>query len=267
MVSEVSFLVIVPTLNSSGILSRLVDSLKEQTYDNWRLVFIDGNSTKYHSDWLKKCSASDSRIFLEKEENQNRGIYPAMNLGTQFANKKDWVIFLGSDDWFATNFALELIAKEISYKNCLNDSLITIFNSQLLEKRTNKVLRINKNPILKTINKKRLYFYLFFGYMPAHQSACFSYKALQKLMPYSDNYKLAADCDLFFKALNIDKLNIFFIDEVLINIQAGGISSKLIFRRIMEVVLIYKRNFNFYFFIPIIFRYLRKVISRLKNIF
>ena len=103
--------------------------------------------------------------------------------------------------------------------------------------------------------------------MPAHQSACFSYHAIKKLTPYSDRYKLAADCDLFFKILSMDNIDIFFIDEILINIQSGGISSSLIFRRLMEVILIYKRIFNIYFFIPFGLRYFRKIISRLKNIF
>ena len=267
MTSEISFLIIVPTLNSSRILGRLIESLKEQTYENWRLVLIDGNSSKYHQDWLKDNVSSDNRIFLEKEKKGYRGIYPSMNLGTKFVVKSDWVIFLGSDDWFASKYALEIIFRKILNEKYLNGASITIFNSQLLEQKTNKILRFNKIPTLKKINKKSLYFYIFFGYMPAHQSACFSYIALKELIPYSDEYKLAADCNLFLKALNIDKLSIFFIDEVLINIQAGGISSKLIFRRIIEVILIYQRYFVFYFFIPLGLRYLRKVLSRLKNIF
>ena len=66
MTSEISFLIIVPTLNSSRILGRLIESLKEQTYENWRLVLIDGNSSKYHQDWLKDNVSSDNRIFLEQ---------------------------------------------------------------------------------------------------------------------------------------------------------------------------------------------------------
>ena len=267
MPSEISFLIIVPTLNSSRILSRLVKSLKEQTYTKWRLVFVDGISTKYHYDWLKNCVSSDSRIFLEKEKEEYRGIYPSMNLGTEFAVQSDWVIFLGSDDYFNSKFALENILKKILLEKYLNNSSIAIFNSQLLDKKSNKILRFNKVPTLETINKKQLFSYFLLGYMPAHQSACFSYNAIKKLIPYSDNYSLASDCDLFFRALNIDNLNIFFIDEILINIQSGGVSSQQVFRRIMEVILIYKRNFNYYFFIPICLRYLRKLLSRLKSTF
>ena len=44
---------VVPTLNSSDNLSRLIISLKEQTYSNWRVLFIDGGSNKYNLDKLK----------------------------------------------------------------------------------------------------------------------------------------------------------------------------------------------------------------------
>ena len=47
MINEISFLIIVPTFNSSDILHRLVKSVSEQTYRNWRLVFIDANSSKF----------------------------------------------------------------------------------------------------------------------------------------------------------------------------------------------------------------------------
>ena len=49
MINEISFLIIVPTFNSSDILKRLVESVNEQTYQSWRLVFIDANSSKVHN--------------------------------------------------------------------------------------------------------------------------------------------------------------------------------------------------------------------------
>ena len=64
MVNEISFLIIVPTFNSTDILHRLVKSVREQTYRKWRLVFIDANSSKVHNNWLNKCISKDSRFLL-----------------------------------------------------------------------------------------------------------------------------------------------------------------------------------------------------------
>ena len=267
MISEISFLIIVPTFNSSDILYRLVKSVSEQTFRNWRLVFIDANSSKIHHDWLKNCISRDSRFLLIKENKKYKGIYPSMTLGTQLARKSDWLIFLGSDDWFNNKDSLEIIADNIKSKKSINGNIITLFNTQFLQERTCKLLRFNRVPYLrKSINQKLLYDLTFFGYMPPHQSACFSYGLIKKIMPYSRKYKLAADSDLFLKSFAIKNLKIIFIDELLINIQAGGISSKFLFKRVKEVVGIYMDNFSFYFFIPLICRYVRRFFSRLRNI-
>lgn len=37
-----SLLVVVPTLNSHALLPRLLDSLQQQIWPHWRLLFIDG---------------------------------------------------------------------------------------------------------------------------------------------------------------------------------------------------------------------------------
>ena len=267
MINEISFLIIVPTFNSSDILKRLVESVNEQTYQSWRLVFIDANSSKVHNDWLKKCISRDSRFLLKKETKKYKGIYPSMTLGTQLALKSDWLIFLGSDDWFNNKYSLEIIANKIKSKQSKNGNIITLFNTQFLEERTYKLLRFNRVPsIRKRINQKKLNDLTFFGYMPPHQSACFSYCLIKKIMPYSRKYKLAADSDLFLKTFSIKDLKIIFIDELLINIQAGGLSSKFLFKRVREVIKIYIENFSFYFFIPLLCRYMRRFISRLRNI-
>ena len=53
--TKVSFLMIVPTLNSYKELDKLVTSLKSQTYKQWRTVFIDGDSSSDHKEWINSC--------------------------------------------------------------------------------------------------------------------------------------------------------------------------------------------------------------------
>ena len=50
-----------------------------------------------------------------------------MSYGAGFANKNDWVIFLGSDDWFSSNNSLSSIAKEIAHNtNQIKQKLIIL---------------------------------------------------------------------------------------------------------------------------------------------
>ena len=37
--------IIIPTLNTFQILPKLIDSLKIQTWQKWKLLFVDGDST------------------------------------------------------------------------------------------------------------------------------------------------------------------------------------------------------------------------------
>ena len=55
-------LIVVPTLNSYILLPKLVDSLKTQTNGNWEVLFVDGNSSKKHRDWLAKVCKEDIRF-------------------------------------------------------------------------------------------------------------------------------------------------------------------------------------------------------------
>ena len=61
-------LIAVPTLNSWRILPNLVNSLKIQTNSKWKLLLIDGNSSKEHLNYLQKISNEDKRISFIKQK-------------------------------------------------------------------------------------------------------------------------------------------------------------------------------------------------------
>ena len=161
-----------------------------------------------------------------------------MSYGFKFASKDDWIIFVGSDDWFTSPNSLKRVAVRISNSKKYNLDLL-ISQTKFVERDKGKTLRVNRVPNIQYANKSILSKLMFFGYMPIHQSACFSYKTLSKIGPYSENYYLAADSDLFFRLLSLKRVNLLFLDETFISIQSGGISHQRLFRRLKEVILIY----------------------------
>ena len=59
------FFIIIPTLNSYESLPKLINSLNLQTYKNWRVLFVDGNSKKNHRIYLKNlCSENPNFDFI-----------------------------------------------------------------------------------------------------------------------------------------------------------------------------------------------------------
>ena len=115
-----TFFFVVPTLNSSDNLSRLIISLKEQTYSNWRVLFIDGGSDKYNLDKLINFCNNHDKFNWKKQTDNPNGIYGAMNEGFVESKENEWLIFWGSDD-FASNY---LILEKIN--NFLSDNYIEI---------------------------------------------------------------------------------------------------------------------------------------------
>ena len=71
---DVKFLFIIPTLNSSVNLETLLNSLRCQTYKNWRILFVDGNSKTKHQKWLEKACSKDNRLSWVEQEGEKEYI-------------------------------------------------------------------------------------------------------------------------------------------------------------------------------------------------
>tara|TARA_Y100001933_G_scaffold262956_1_gene322569 strand:- start:348 stop:1166 length:819 start_codon:yes stop_codon:yes gene_type:complete len=264
---KISFLFIIPTLNSYTKLPKLVNSLTNQIHKDWRCIFVDGNSTKKHKKWIKNLCDKDKRFVKINEDSSKRGIYNAMNKGYEFAKDKEWIIFLGSDDWFSSNQCLLNLSHNISenYKNEIN---LIISNADFINAKNKKVTRSQKVKLSKLVNQKNFYYYLLFGNMPFHQSICFSKKILEILMPYSNEFYLASDADLIIRLSMCKKLkNILFLNKKIINISTGGISSRYFLKRTYEVFKIYFRYYNYLFLMPFLIRYLKKLRLKLLSFF
>jgi len=93
--------VIVPCYNHAQFLSVALESVLEQTYENWECIIVnDGspdNTETIAQDWCKK----DSRFNYYYKE--NGGLSSARNYGIEKA-KGDYILILDSDDKFNTTF-------------------------------------------------------------------------------------------------------------------------------------------------------------------
>lgn len=95
--------VIIPSYNHERFIKECVDSVLEQTYENFELIIIDDGSKDETADILK--SYKDNRIHLVFQE--NAGAHNAINRGLSLA-KGEYLTILNSDDVYMKN-RLELI--------------------------------------------------------------------------------------------------------------------------------------------------------------
>lgn len=87
--------VITVTYNAEGVIGKTLSSLKEQTYQDFEHLVIDGSSKDNTLQVIKSYSLPQSRVISEPD----KGLYDAMNKGLNLAKGK-YVIFLNAGDAF-----------------------------------------------------------------------------------------------------------------------------------------------------------------------
>ncbi|WP_135823751.1 glycosyltransferase family 2 protein [Halorussus ruber] len=86
--------VVIPTYNRAELLSRAIDSVLAQTYDDFELLVVDDGST---DDTEAVVTAYDDDRVRYLAHETNRGANPARNTGIEAA-ESEFVAFLDSDD-------------------------------------------------------------------------------------------------------------------------------------------------------------------------
>ena len=251
-----NLVLIIPTLNSYTILPKLINSLKMQTFVDWKLIFVDGNSSKEHKKWLEEQCKMDRRLSFINQINTNLGIFGAMAEGIDKVNNSDWILFWGSDDWAFSNNIFEKIYNQINNycKNNLKPDLIICNGKYVSDK--GEVVRNSSFSLFKTFRLS-----LFIGSIPAHQATIFNSELLKNKISFKTEYKLAADLDIFLRMSKIKNLRIKTFNIDIVKIAPGGISKRLFNNRIYEVYNAYKSSFGILWIIPFLIRYIKKIIS------
>lgn len=91
--------IIIPVYNGEKYLSATIQSVIDQTYNNWELIIVDDGSTDNTADVVKQFN--DNRISYIKKN--NTGVSDSRNVGAQIA-KGEILCFLDADDvWLPDN--------------------------------------------------------------------------------------------------------------------------------------------------------------------
>lgn len=98
--------IIVPTYNRADILLETIQSIINQTYQNWECIIVDDGSQDNTQEECLKLIEKDKRIYyFKRPENRNAGGNGARNFGF-LKSKGEYIKWLDSDD-LITNLLLE----------------------------------------------------------------------------------------------------------------------------------------------------------------
>lgn len=91
--------IITPTFNSEKFISETIESVQNQTYQNWEMIIVDDGSSDNTIEIVRNAAKSDTRIQFYPQK-QNGGPAKARNIGIDKAGGK-YMTFLDADDiWF-----------------------------------------------------------------------------------------------------------------------------------------------------------------------
>lgn len=146
--------IIMPNYNSEKYLSFTLDSLIEQTYRNWELIFIDDCSSDKSLEIIERYQKNDKRIKIKRLK-KKMGAAIARNIGIK-ESKGKYVAFLDSDDLWVKN----KLEKQIEFMQ-KKEVDFSYSEYMLMDEDGKKIKKIAK--IIKKLSYSKMLYHCFTG--------------------------------------------------------------------------------------------------------
>lgn len=106
----IPFVFIVPSYNNEKWIERNINSIISQTYKNWRMIYINDNSTdnthEKYNELTKTIFNKSNYIHNSKKYGQAFNRYRAYNMCEDY----EYCIMLDGDDWLANKYVLQYLS-------------------------------------------------------------------------------------------------------------------------------------------------------------
>lgn len=109
------FSIIIPVYNVEKEIRDCLDSIKNQTFQDFEVLCVDDRGSDSSIDIVKEYVNADSRFKILTHE-KNSGVSAARNTGLDAATG-DNIMFVDSDDWLDLN-ALEILNNKLNKTKC-----------------------------------------------------------------------------------------------------------------------------------------------------
>lgn len=154
--------IIVPVYNVEKYLDNCIQSIINQTFQDWELILVDDGSTDNCPNICDRYQLSNHRIITIHK--QNGGLSSARNSGIDLANG-DYITFVDSDDDIAPNTYSENIAILEA-----NPNIELLVYPMILDYNNENKRKNNEKKIL--LEDKREIFLAWYNHNPIDKSSC-----------------------------------------------------------------------------------------------
>lgn len=204
--------IITVCFNSEKTIRDTIKSVLSQSYYDIEFIIIDGNSKDKTVEIINEYKDYVD-FFITENDN---GIYDAMNKGLSYSSG-DIVCMLNSDDFYIN-------------KNVISNVISIFMRNPNTDMVLGNVDFVNAENLTKAVRVFSSFKFspwkMFFGFMPAHPAAFIKKTSYIRVGYYSLEYKISADFDWFVRAFLVDKLTFVKINNVLVRMRIGGISTE-----------------------------------------
>ena len=245
--------IVTVSYNSANTLRDTLESVLNQTYADIDYVVVDGASTDGSVELLREYEQKfhgRMRWISEPDE----GLYDAMNKGLSLACGEA-VGFLNSDDFFTSERAIEIIARE------LGQSGVDAVYGDIHFVRPSNLERCVRYYSSRLFNRR----WVRFGFIPAHPSFYCKKEIYEKLGGYDTRYQIAADFDIFTRFIFLNNISTLYIPMDFVTMRTGGASTAGVSSRmaIMREHLSILRSHGIYSNVLILsLRYVYKIFEK-----
>ncbi len=97
MSSNSKISIVVPNYNKGKLVKDCLESVREQSFQDWELLFVDDNSTDKSFEYAKEFAKKDARFKVFLNQTNTRGANSCRNQGISYASSQ-YIVFFDSDD-------------------------------------------------------------------------------------------------------------------------------------------------------------------------
>jgi len=205
--------VVTVSYNAESTIVDTIQSVSSQTYECIEYIIIDGGSTDGTCSLIHENIQSVDKFVSEPD----RGIYDAMNKGIRLATG-EIIAFINADDFYASDNVLEKVV------NAFKDPKIDAVYGDLCyvnRSKPSKVVRYWKSRKFVSSSFEK-------GWCPPHPTFVVRKDIYNRYGGFDLRYKLAADADLMIRFLEVHKLSVKYVSDVLVNMRLGGATNRSI---------------------------------------
>lgn len=198
---DVTFSIIVVSLNAEKTIETTLNSILEQTCTDYEVVIKDGKSKDNTLGMIPK----DERIRIYSEA--DRSVYDAMNQALNYTKGK-FIIFMNCGDTFYSPHVLERFQKIIQ-EQALRGNELLYGNYAKGGKESTQCSLIDERYLIKS------------GL--CHQTVFFGKEVFDKIGGFDDTMLICADYEIMVRAFFAENPYIY-VNEVVCNYLGGGLS-------------------------------------------